>query len=168
MTEPASRTTEPLPLGCAGITALMFAASPTISLVLLSLFEFQQHRGQPQGGGPVGFGVPPGWFIWLILLGVSVPWIVAGLLLLRGISVGRGIALLLTIPTAILTVLAGIGTLMAMNARDQFAGEHVRAFGPMAFFGMIFCLTMWVMEYSFWIQRRENQVTAPKTPPSES
>lgn len=155
MTEPAPRSAELDGLGCAGIAALLFAASPSISLALLAFAESQQHRNRPQGGGPVGFGVPPIWCIWLILLGLSLPWILAGILLLRHVSAGRWIALLLTFPTAFIAVLSGAGTLVAMQARDEMAAQNVRAFGPVACWGMVFCLIVWGVEYSFWTQRRK-------------
>lgn len=163
MTPPSPEIPEPNPLGCAGITALLFAASPTCSLVLVSMAEAQQRHTQSQSG-PVGVGVPSIWYIWLILLGLSLPWIIAGGMLLRRIPAARWIALVLTLPTALLTVLACAGTIAGMNApRDSVTATNTSAFGPIASAGLLFCLTVWITECA---GRPGNQPTAT-SPPSE-
>jgi hypothetical protein len=148
MSEPSPDIAEPNALGCAGISALIFSVSPSVALGLMAIAENRQRRGRPAGGGPVAVGVPPIWFIWLILLGLSIPWIVAGVLMLRRIAAGRWIALLLTLPTALLTILTSIGTIVGMNARDPMTAMNVSAFGPIALGGMLFCLTVWGTEYT--------------------
>jgi hypothetical protein len=147
MNKPYPPLVEPNPRGCAGIAALLFAASPSVALGLYAISEYERMRGRPGGGGPVAFGVPPIWLIWLILLGVSLPWIMAGVLLLRRIPAGRWIALVLTLPTALLTALTGSGAIIGMNARDDITAQNVSLFGPIALGGMLFCLTVWVTEY---------------------
>lgn len=134
------------PYGCAGMAALLFASSPTIALGLVAIAEFQQRQGKPTGGGPVGIGVPPIWYLWLILLLVASPWFLAGILLLRRNSIGRWIAVALTIPSALIAVLTGIGTFVGLNAHDSMTAMNVSVFSPIALGAMLFCLTVWVTE----------------------
>lgn len=166
--EPSPQIAEPNLYGCAGVAALLFAASPTVALGLYAISESQRMRGKPGGGGPVAVGVPPIWFIWLILLGLSLPWIIAGVLLLRRIPAGRWIALILTLPTAFLTALTGSGAIIGMNARDPITTQNVPLFGPIALGGMLFCLTVWVTEIVCRSNLKPLPTSDRQTPPSGS
>lgn len=116
----------------------------------------------------MAFGVPPIWLIWLVLLGLSLPWIIAGVLLLRRIPAGRWIALVLTLPTALLTALTGGGAIIGMNARDPITAQNVSLFGPIALGGMLFCLTVWVTEFVCWSDLKNRTDSDQQTPSSKS
>lgn len=134
----------------AGWTSLALATNPTVSLALVSLAEHPERSGRPSGGGPVALGAPPIWFIWLVLEGLSLPWVVVGILLLCRVAAARWIAAVLAVPTALLTFMAMIAATGPFSGRDSIDVIELSAFGPIAAAGAAFCFAVGFSEFASW------------------
>jgi len=130
-----------------GVAALLFAASPSLSLALIVGYEVLTGQRRGGGGVAVGFAVPPLWAVWLFFLMCSVPWILVGILVLRRSAWGRWMGLVLTAPTLIA---AWVCAAEAAHGIGGSGGELTPIgltdglfFGPPALFGALFCLASW-------------------------
>jgi len=139
----------------AGIVTLIFAACPTVELGLMAVAEFIRFGGGPTDHLPVGIGVPPVWVFMLSSLVLSLPWIVAGVLLLRNSVAGRWFALVLTLPALGIAVMFGCGAIhgfgwvwIVEHNREGLVASII--FGPVALFGLLFCLVIWRFQYLCW------------------
>lgn len=140
-----------------GIAALLFAGCPTVELGLMMLSDYVRGHGDHM---PVGVGVPPLSVFLLVGLALSSPWIAAGLLLLRSHPAGRWLAVVLTVPTVPLVLLSGGGALHGFcwvwiiehNPAGFMTGL---VFGPFAGLGSMFCLTVWIFQFSYWQNRKK-------------
>ncbi len=141
MTKSPHQSSPPKPMVCAGVASLLFAACPFVSFVLS---ESQQHR--PTGGRPVSIGVPPIEFILIIIAFLTIPWIVAGVLMLQRKTSGLWIGQVLTLPTLAVTVPACFGTIIAVIA--EHSDDSMLSFSsPFAIGGIFFCLAVWATVY---------------------
>ena len=129
-----------------GIATLLFAACPTVELVLMMLSDSKRVGGDHM---PVAVGVPPLSVFLLVALTLSSPWIVAGILLLRTSNAGRLLALVLTVPTCPLVLACGGGAIGGLLSNNQDGRMSAIAFGPLAFFGLMFCLSVWWLQLSY-------------------
>ena len=129
-----------------GIATLLFAACPTVELVLMMLSDSNRGSGDHM---PVAVGGPPLSALLLVALALSSPWIVAGILLLRTSYAGRLLALVLTVPTCPLVLACGGGAIGGLLRNNQDGMMSAIAFGPLAFFGLMFCLSVWWFQFSY-------------------
>ena len=130
-----------------GIATLLFAACPTVELVLMMLSDSNRGNGDHL---PVSIGMPPLSFFLLVAPALSSPWIAAGILLLRNSNAGSLLALVLTVPTfPLILVCVGVA-IDGLRAGGQFKWMGAIACGPFALFGLMFCLTVWWFEFSYW------------------
>ena len=98
---------------------------------------------------PVTVGVPSLSVFLLVVLALSIPWIVAGILLLRSSNAGRLLALVLTVPTLVFVLACGGDAIDGLCRNNQDGRMTAIAFGPFALFGLLFCLTVWWFQFSY-------------------
>lgn len=152
----------------AAIITLLFAACPTVELGLMTIAELIRFRGGATDHSPVGFGVPPIWMIMAFSLILSLPWIAAGVLLLRCSAIGRWLALILTLPATGIAVMFGCGAIYGFcwvwiveHNREGLIASIV--FGPVALLGLLFCLTIWRFQFLSWRKIDSRQDFSPES-----
>ena len=133
----------------AGIATLLFAVCPSIELGLMAISDSREANS----GHPVV--IFPLLIFIIIALVLSSPWIIAGILLLRNSRAGKRLALVLTVPSAVLVVLLGgraiCGILLRwISDRDPDGFIAGLIFGPFALFGLMFCIAVWALQRSHW------------------
>lgn len=136
----------------AGVSGLLLAAIPSVSLGLMAISDAVNHRGGDHM--PVAIGVPPLGVICLVVFGLSLPWIIVSVLLLFAVPVGRWLALVLTLPTIPIVLFVGGAAVQGMwglvDGHQYVPAPIGLISGLFALLGMAFCFTVWKSLYLSW------------------
>lgn len=139
-----------------GNVALLFAACLILESILIAIVASapipKDARRSPfvsMDAGPLAWSLVP------IAIAVMLPWIVAGIMQLKRAKVGHWLPFALTLPTAPFVLMClggalyGFGGLWAGSAGKD-AIPYLFICGPPAFFGLMFCLTVWWFQCIYW------------------